>query len=74
MNLHLRLVLAQNWCICGNRFPSCEMKNYSPYLPQCEVQVRGVVSGWHDINHWVAAQRRIRAIHAQPYPIMRIPF
>ena len=26
MNLHLRLVLALNWCICGNRFPSCEMK------------------------------------------------
>ncbi len=46
----------------------------TPYLPQCEVQVRGVVVGWRDINHCVAAQRRIRAIHAQPYPIMRIPF
>jgi len=74
MNLHLRLVLALNWCICGNRFPSCEMKNHTPYLPQCEVQVRGVVFGWRDINHCVAAQRRIRAIHAQPYPIMRIAF
>jgi hypothetical protein len=50
------------------------MKNHTPYLPQCEVQVRGVVFGWRDINHCVAAQRRIRAIHVQPYPIMRIPF
>jgi hypothetical protein len=50
------------------------MKNHTPYLPQCEVQVRGVVAGWRDINHCVAAQRRIRAIHAHPYPIMRIPF
>jgi hypothetical protein len=76
MNLHLCLVLAQNWCICGNRFPSYsyEMKDHTPYLPQCEVQVRGVVAGWRDINHCVAAQLQIRAIHAQPYPIMRIPF
>ena len=48
-------------------------KNHTPYLPQCEVQVRGVVAGWRDINHCVAAQLRIRAIHPQPYPIMRIP-
>ncbi len=74
MNLHLCLVLAQNWCICGNRFPSYEMKNHTPYLPQCEVQVRGVMSGWRDINHCVTAQRQIRAIHVQPYPIMHIPF
>ena len=47
-------------------------KNHTTYLPQCEVQVRGVVSGWRDINHCVTAQRRIRAIHPQPYPIMRI--
>ena len=74
MNLHLRLVLALNWCICGNRFPTLLMINCTSYLPQCEVQVRGVVFGWRDINHCVAAQRRIRAIHPQPYPIMRIPF
>ena len=74
LNLHLRLVLAQNWCICGKRFPSCEIKNHTPYLPQCKVQVRGVVASWHDINHCVAAQRQIRAIHFQPYPIMCIPF
>jgi len=73
MNLHLCLVLAQNWCICGNRFPSYEMKNHTPYLPQCEVQVRGVVAGWRDINHCVAAQCLIRAIHPQTYPIMRTP-
>ncbi len=74
MNLHLRLVLALNWCICGSRFPSCEMKNHTPYLPQCKVQVHGVVAGWRDINHCVTAQRQIRAIHLQPYPSMRIPF
>ena len=51
-----------------------EKFKHTPYLPQCKVQVRGVLSGWRDINHCVAAQRRIRAIHAQPYPIMRIPF
>ncbi len=50
------------------------MINHTPYLPQCEVQVRGVVAGWRDINHCVAAQRQIRAIHPQPYPIMPIPF
>ena len=43
-------------------------------MPQCEVKVRGVVVGWRDINHSVAAQRQIRAIHAHPYPIMRIVF
>ncbi len=74
MYLHLCLVLAQNWCICGNRFPSYETKVHTPYLPQCKVQVRGVVAGWSDIDHCVAAQRQIRAIHVQPYPIMRIPF
>ena len=50
------------------------MKNRTPYLPQWEVQVRGVVVGWRDINHCVAAQRQIRAIHPQPYPNMRIAF
>ena len=69
--LHLCLVLAQNKCICGNRFFHISI-NYTPYLPQCEVQVRGVVAGWRDIYHCVTAQRQIRAIHAQPYPIMRI--
>ena len=49
------------------------MKNYTPYLLQCEVQVCGVVAGWRDINHFVTAQCQIRAIHPQPYPIMRIP-
>ncbi len=49
-------------------------ENHTPYLPQCEVQVRGVVSGWRDINHCVAEQRQIQAIHDQPYPIMRIHF
>ena len=50
------------------------MKNHTPHLPQCEVQVRGVVAGWHDINHCVTAQRQIKAIHVQPYPIMHILF
>ena len=31
------------------------------------------MAGWRDINHCAAAQRRIRAIHPQPYPIMCIP-
>ncbi len=48
------------------------MKNHTPYLPQCEVQVRGVVAGWRGIYHRVAAQRQIRAIHVQPYPISSI--
>ena len=30
------------------------------------------MAGWRDINHCVSAQRQIRAIHAQPYPIVRI--
>ena len=48
-------------------------ENHTPYLPQCEVQVRGVVAG-RRINHCVAAQRQIRAICPHPYPIMRILF
>ncbi len=48
------------------------MLNHTPYLPQCKVQVRGVVADWSDINHCVAAQHQIRAIHHQPYPIGRI--
>ena len=47
-------------------------KNDTSYLPQCEVQVHGEVTVWHDIHHCVTAQRRIRAIHPQPYPIGRI--
>ena len=50
MYLHLRLVLAQNWCICGNHSPSSKNVNHAPYLPQCKVQVRGVVAGWRDIR------------------------
>ena len=30
------------------------------------------MTGWRDIYHCVAAQRQIKAIHVQPYPIMRI--
>ena len=48
-------------------------KKYTPHLPQYKVQVRGVVDGWPDINHCIASQRQIRAIHPQPYPIGRIP-
>jgi hypothetical protein len=33
----------------------------------------GVVTGWQDINHCVAAQLQIRAIHEQPYPVGSIP-
>ncbi len=47
---------------------------HTPYLPQCKVQVRGVVAGWRDIDYCVAAQLQIRAIHPQPHPSMRIPF
>ena len=56
------------------RSPLILSKNYTPYLPQCKVQVRGVVAGLRDINHCVAAQRQIRAIYAQPYPIVRTPY
>ena len=43
------------------------MKNHTTYLPQCEVQVRGVVFGWRDINHCVAAQRvRSAVLVARP--------
>ena len=42
------------------------------HLPQYEVQI-GVVTGWQDMHHCVAAQHQIRAIHPQPHPIMRIP-
>ena len=45
---------------------------HKSHLPQYKVQVRGVVTGWQDIYHCVAAQRQIRAIHAQPYPIGHI--
>ena len=71
--LHLCLVLQQNYCIYSILSPLILNNNHTPYLPQCKVQVRGVVAGWRDINHCVAAQRRIRAIHPQPRPIMGIP-
>ena len=48
MFLHLCLVLAQNWCICGNRSP--ETKKQTSHLPQYKVQVCGVVTGWQDIT------------------------
>ena len=48
------------------------MENHTPHLPQYKVQVRGVVTVWKDIYLCVAAQRRIRVIHPQPYPIGRI--
>ena len=66
------LVLQQTQCIYNIRSPLILTKYHTPYLPQSEVQVHGVVAGWGDINHCVAAQRPIRAIHVQPYPIMRI--
>ena len=46
--------------------------NHTPHLPQNEVQVCGVVTVWQDICHCVATQRRIKAIHPQPHPIMHI--
>ena len=47
-----------------------------PYITSATIRSTsiGVVTGWQDIYHCVAAQRQIRAIHPQPYPIMRIPF
>ena len=55
------------------RSPLILRKNHTPYLPQCKVQVCGVVAGWRNINHCVAAQLQIRAIHVQTFPIMGIP-
>ena len=48
MNLHLCLVLAQNYSICSNHFTSI-LKKHTPLLLQYKVQVCSVVTGWQDI-------------------------
>ena len=74
LNLHLCLVLTENECICGNRSTLNEKEK--TYITSATIRSTsiGVVTGWQDIHHCVAAQSQIRAIHPQPYPIMHIPF
>ena len=73
-SLKLCLVLAKNYCIFRHRSPP--PKDLVSNITSATIQSSsiGVVTGLQDIHHCVAPQRRIRVIHVQPYPIMRVPF
>ena len=57
------------------QYPLSSNLDNKSYITSATIQSTsiGVVTGWQDIHHCVAAQRQIRVIYPHPHPIMCIP-